>query len=173
MSSAYYAKGRYICEVTNQALGEAGTGTPQIVIRFRVLRFENGDDVNEQYERSAYLYLTEKTVDRTVAVLKSLGFSKDGFRYIDKSQPGYQDLSGQEFTGFCNHEANDKGDTKEKWGIAIDSDGTFEVKPLESKKLREIDMLFGKALKGNAPKGPVPVVTQAQAGEVDLGDVPF
>lgn len=180
--SVHFPQGRYICTVINQALSEAGTGTPQIVIRFRVLEHENGDQVSNQYERTAYLFITDKTAERTVAILKKLGYTRDSFRFLDKAQPNYHDLSNVEFVGFCTYEKDLSGQERERWGIDA-GESEFEAKPLESKKLREIDNLFGKALKAGAkPAAPPPPRTAANhkpednippSAPVDFEDVPF
>lgn len=181
--SVHFPQGRYLCTVVNQALSESSKkGTPQIVIRFRVLEHENGDQVQNQYERTAYLYLTEKAAERTIAILKKLGYTRDSFRFLDKAQPQYHDLAGVEFIGFCAYEKDLEGQDREKWGIDS-GESEFEAKPLESKKLREIDNLFGKALKAGvkAATATMPARTAANhipddippSGPMTDDDVPF
>lgn len=146
--AVFYEQGRYRCQITDQAIGEANTGTPQIAIKFRVLETEIGEPVDQQYERTAYLFITENAAARTIEVLKELGFSKGSFKFVDKSVEGYHDFTGQEITAFCTHDTYNN-QVKEKWGIAIGG-GPLEVKPMESRKIRELDSLFGKALTGGA-----------------------
>lgn len=178
--SVYYPQGRYLCQVTDQAIGEAGTGTPQVAIKFRVLETEAGDPVDQQYERTAYLFLSEAAAPRTIEVLKELGYDRDSFRYLDKGVTGAQDLGGVQFVGFCVHDAYN-GNEKEKWGIATEGGG-LEVKPMEAKKIRDLDALFGKHLKGGVSKSAPDKRTQSAVAVADEGppntpfgdqDVPF
>jgi hypothetical protein len=178
MGNPFYNEGRYRCEMTNQGLGEASTGNAQIVWRFKVLETENGGQLPAQYDRTIYRTITENTMPYVIEDLKTLGFEHDSFKYLDPNQPGFQDFKGVIFTAFCKHEEDTKnGGSREKWGIA--NQGEFEVKPIESSKLRALDNLFGKQLKGFKKQGTPGLVSSPRASAsaapaaVDDDDVPF
>jgi hypothetical protein len=64
---------------------------------------------------------------------------------------------------WCAHEDDQEGGKRERWGIARHGGGSLEVKALEPKKLRDLDNLFGKALKAmHAPATPAPRASAAQ-----------
>lgn len=176
MSTPFYAPGRYVCEMTDQALGKASTGTAQIVWRFRVLETETGDQLAAQYERTIYRSVTDKTMPYVLEDLRTLGFNRDSFAEIDPSTPGYQSFKGVQFTAFCTHEEDQRnGGWRERWGIA--NSGAFEVTPLEKGKVRELDALFGKQLKtlktGAAPPRQEPVAQPVTSEGISDDDVPF
>lgn len=173
MSRAYYQPGRYRAEIINQALGEAGTGNPQIVWRIKVLETDTGEQVPAQYERTIYRTITEKSMPYILEDLQTLGYEHESFRMLDPAQPGFQDFRGQIITVFCQHElAQDGNGDREKWGIA--NANAFEVKPIESAKLRQLDSMFGKHLKGLGKGATAPRSSPVAAGvAVDNDDVPF
>src|SRR5688572_17367418 len=92
----YYPEGRYRCEITNQAMSKAGTGTPQFVLRFRVLEPLNNQGQVAEYERTAYISITENTIDRFVEDLKTLGFTRHSFSFLDPQTRDYHSFAGQE-----------------------------------------------------------------------------
>lgn len=78
---------------------------------------------------------------------------------------------------WCSHKAGLDGEVREEWGVAR-AGGSLEVKPLERKKVRELDNLFGKHLKGpRATDGTAMPATARPAPANELGitddDVPF
>jgi hypothetical protein len=181
--SVFYSVGRYICEIKSQALGEAGTGTPQFILRFTVMGEVDDDGnvagVNRSYERTMYRAITEKTIPYLIEDLKALGFRGSSFRDLDPSSPSFFDLSGQEVEMYCAHEDGTNGE-REKWSVAFAKREAQPVKAVDSKKLRDLDNLFGKHLKELAPKSgggdankrlkPVPVAASTQVADED---VPF
>jgi hypothetical protein len=180
MSSPFYEVGRYACKVIDQALGEAGTGNPQFVLRFQVMGLVDPADPSAfipargQYERTHYRTITEKTISYFMDDLKALGFAGSSFRDLDPKSEGFHDFRGQDVDMWCAHEPDQKGGTREKWGVARQA-GALEVKPLEPKKLRDLDNLFGKQLKAiKAEPKPTPVAVSAGGGSEALDeDTPF
>lgn len=183
MAAPFYEPGRYACKVTAQALGEAKTGNPQFVLQFMVMGKVDPDDPSKfipapaQYERTHYRTITEKTIEYFAEDLKALGFTGASFKDLDPATPNFYDFKGQDVDMFCVHEKNQDGDgLREKWGVARQG-GALEVKPLEAKKVRDLDNLYGKHLKGlkaAAPKvaaSPVAVMDNGQGITDD--DVPF
>jgi hypothetical protein len=163
----------------------ASTGTPQFVLRFKVLaRLENGEeDPVRSYERLHFRAITEKTIDYFVEDLKTLGFVGIGtsFRLLDPQTPGFHDFRGRVVEMCCRHGEDQNGNPREEWGVAR-SAGALELRPLPAARYRELDNLFGRALKSiagganpkppaaaRAPEAPTPM---GQPGITD-DDVPF
>lgn len=178
----HYAKGRYVCEILNQALGKAGTGTPQLAIQFKVLGTPDPKDSTSytidahQYERTMFKSITEKTIQYVIEDLKTLGVSIQSLRQLDPSTPGFVDLRGKVTDFFCNHEAGQDGGMREKWGVARAA-SEFKVEALDPAKMRELDNLFGKHLKEAfkpvaQARPPQPVAVSAGATITD-DDIPF
>ena len=162
-SAPYYKPGRYWGRITNQQLGESSTKNPQVVITFQVLGMVNLEDPDgallpcgEHYDRSVFRSVTDKTVEWVVQDMEKLGFSGDSFAKIDLNSPGCCDLRGTEAAFTCQHEPHyQTGVPHERWSVAGDGAG-LEVKPLDSKALRQLDAMFGKYLKkGTKPAAPV------------------
>lgn len=165
MSAPFYEVGRYACKVTKQALGEAKTGTPQFIMQFMVLGKVDPDDPSRfipapaQYERTFFRAITEGTIKYFLEDLKNLGFTGGSFKDLDPGSPNFQSLKGLGIDMWCNHEKGQDGNPREKWGVARQG-GSMEVKPLEPKKLRDLDNLFGRELKklqANGAAKPAPV----------------
>lgn len=189
MSKAYYQVGRYACKVVAQALGEASTGNPQFVLRFQVMGQVDPKDpshyipAEQQYERTHYRSITDKTIDYFTEDLKLLGFAGSSFKDLDPSNDGFHDFRGLDIDMWCAHERAQDGGDREKWSVARQG-GDFKVDPLDAKKVRDLDNLFGKQLKSvrsekpvvsNAPaqQPAVALATGPYASGVDDSDLPF
>lgn len=153
MSRTQY-EGRYWVRITRQALGESNNGNAQAVISFNVMGKINLADPDGDLlhcpdgERSIYLVITEKTVDRVIEDLKKLGYTKSSFRFIDPNVEGHHDFTGFEFAAYCTIEEY-KGKEREKWRVAGDG---LQVKPIDAKEVRKLDNLFDKKLKAAFPQ---------------------
>ncbi len=182
MAAPFYAVGRYACKVVDQALGEAGTGNPQFVLRFQVLGLVDPADpsryiaAGQQYERTHYRTITDKTIQYFAEDLKLLGFKGDSFRLLDPNADGFHDFRGMDIDMWCAHENDREGHQREKWGVARQG-STLDVKPLEAKKARDLDNLFGKHLKAikpnAAPTRTAPANAAPPSSEIADDDVPF
>lgn len=169
-----YEVGRYYGRVTRQAMGETSNGNAQFVLSFLILGKVNladpGGDLLTcpQGERSVFRTITDKTIDYVIEDLKALGYTKPSFKYLDPGTPGFEDFTGKELEFFCDHKLDNRddhqGELREQWGIARASSGP-KVNPLDAKKARGLDALFGKQLKSlaadaapstAAPKGRSP-----------------
>ena len=154
MARPFYEPGRYWGKITRQKLGQASTGTPQLVLSFTVLGKVDPADpdgnllpVMQQYERTIFRSITEKTIEWVGQDLETLGFTGGSYRQFDEDDPECCDLRGNELAFSCNHEAHYKtGEPCEKWSIASDGSG-LEVKPLDDQAIRKLDAMFGKQLK--------------------------
>jgi hypothetical protein len=157
MSAPQYPEGGYIGKVTSQALVKAGTGTPQLVIRFTVERFWNKDKkaeepVAEKHTRTIYRTITAKTAEYVKQDLENLGFTGTSFKELDPGTPGHFDLTGHEINVFVKHEADQESNLREKWGISQFSGS----KPIEGEPVTDfaaLDELLGFSGKAAAPKG--------------------
>lgn len=183
-SRPFYEQGNYVGEVVQQALGEASTGTPQFVLRVKVLgKPDPGDPSSfvpvQQYERTIFCSITANTIGFFTEQLQALGFTGSSFAQLDPSSAGFQNFTGRQLDLYCKHEPDNKtGDLREKWQISSSSRKPLEITPLSSKKTRELDSLFGKALKGpsvNSPRQQPPTPQYATAGAMEItdDDVPF
>jgi hypothetical protein len=175
MNGPFYAPGRYRCEVVQQGIGEAKTGTPQFVLKFRVLEFENGEPVHSQYERTSFNSITDKTMEYFVKKLAAIGFERESLKYLDPAYTGYQSFVGNIVVMFCIHDKDSQtNESREKWDIAyINSSEPLELKPVDSGKLRQLDVLFGAASKTKKP-APKPQPIAVMAGDQPSDDdVPF
>lgn len=171
-----YEKGRYRCEVVSQCLTESSKGSPCVEIKFNVMAREIGPNsvspVNQNI-RTWWGYLTEKAIDRTIKDLQTIGIRVDSFSEINDSRSS---IIGNEIAMYCGHEVDQNSNPKEKWGVAF----TFtESAPLPLDKSRQLDALYGAALK-KAKKESAPVAKrepQAAVAVMNDGisddDVPF
>lgn len=156
-NAPYYQAGVYWGRVTKQALGKTRNDNPQFVLRFLVLgkvdpANPTGDLIScEQYERSVYRVITDKTIPFVLEDLATLGFSGDSFRLLDPSDPDCHDFTDQQLAFYCQHESYE-GVLREKWGIAR-SGG--EVEPLAPKEVRQLDAMFGDSLRQAAKQTKV------------------
>jgi hypothetical protein len=183
MRAPFYEQGKYACKVTDQALGEAKTGAPQFVLQFTVLGQVDPADPSRyipapaHYTRTFYRAITEKTIGYFMEDLKTLGFTGDSFKDLDPNSDNFQDFRGRDIDMYCGHEKDQEGNLREKWGVARTT-SPLEVKPLESKKVRELDNLFAKHLKAIKPAVVAPkeqAATENRTGTY-IGadeDVPF
>lgn len=168
----YYDPGRYWGKITRQALGQSSKGNPQLVITFLVLGRMNPEDpegellpCGQNYERSVYRTITDKTIDYVLEDLATLGFNGTSFGQLDPGVANHQSFIGQELALSCNHEPHyETGQPREVWGIARDGSGPV-IKPLEPQAVRKLDALFGKALKAHKPAAKPAVKPESKAEE--------
>lgn len=187
MSKPYYEPGAYIGEIVQQGLTKASTGNTQFVLRFKVVGKPDPHDAENlipcaEYERTIYMTITDKTAEFVVNNLHALGYRAESFGPLDPSHPNHQSFSGQQIEVYCQHEQGQSGDMREKWGISR-KPAAIEIKPLEAKEVRQLDMLFGKALKAGAPAATrqqqryVPTTEQtavlSDGTEITDDDIPF
>jgi len=157
----YYAPGRYWGKIVDHSLEKTKTGKPQIIVRFAVIGAVdpanpegNLISTGNPQERTVYRVITEATKPYVEADLERLGFDGDRLSQLCLTNPDHVDLRGRELAFFCQHEADQNGTMRERWSLAFDK--KREIRPLEAKELRQLDAMFGKALK----KTPVPTTRQ-------------
>jgi hypothetical protein len=144
-SGPYYDVGAYVGEVINQGLGESKTGTPFFYLKVKVLGTPDNEGyvpAAQQYDRTVYFYLSEKSMENTVENLKALGFNGSSLAQLDPDHAKAVSFIGNQVDLYCQHEEYN-GDWKEKWNLSR----VLAVQTIEPKKLRQLDALFGKSLK--------------------------
>lgn len=161
-----YKAGNYWCKVASQQLGTTKTGKPQFVLTFDVVGMIDPDNAEgdliavDRYERSIFRTITDSTVDWLVEDIKHLCergnivFDLPSFSHLSPASPVYLDFKGVEFEGYCTHEEYE-GKNREKWGVSTGKKkGGPEVAPIDDKSLRQLDAMFGKALKAATKPKP-------------------
>lgn len=154
---AYYAPGEYIGEVVDQGINQAKTGTYQFFVRFAVVakvdpslpEGANAIGVDNNYERTLFRAISEKTSERLAHDLRQLGFNGDQWSDLDPRAADAWNLIGSDVRVICRHEVYN-GENRERWDFALGGNAQ-EIQKIEGKQARELDTLFGKALKA-APK---------------------
>jgi hypothetical protein len=150
----YYPPGPYRAVVIQQAMSEAKTGTPQFVLRFRVLEsLSPAVPEVEQFERTMYLPITDGTISFFFEKLQRLGFYGQSFKQLDPEEEGHHSFIDQEVEVYCKHDSYN-GVVSEKWDV---SKGAGEFTPINPKSLRDLDNKYGKQLKSMFGKSPQPL----------------
>jgi hypothetical protein len=176
----YYNPGTYLGEITNHILGETKTGKPQLILQFMVQAMVNEADpanplsCGDQYERTMYRVITDKTIDFVMEDLQRLGFQGNSFSELDLNTDVHQDFRGQKHEFYCQHREYN-GKTHEDWGFAR---GAAVAKPLDTNSVRQLDAMFGKQLKAQsqaakaaAPQQAAPVAVPVAAQSVPQANV--
>ena len=155
MSAPQYDQGLHIGQIVSHNLGKANTGTPQIVLRVKILGIPKVDGTYEafkfQNERTIFISLTEKTVDFVIPQLEAMGFDGASIDQLDPENPKAVNLAGNQVDLWCKHEKDQKGELRERWNVSTPREAIVTEK-LDAKEVRQLNTLFGKALK----KGPPP-----------------
>jgi hypothetical protein len=180
--SMLYQAGRYRAEVIQQAMGKASTNNPQFTLRIKILEAYTApgvvEPVAQQYERTIYRVITEKSMAGFERDLEALGLEVTSMKQLDPATPGYTSVVGTVIDCLCA--ANEwNGETNEKWSVAwLDrAGGDIEVTPLNPAEYRQLDALFSKSKKGGGKvKATAEKVKTAPApvtGRITDDDVPF
>ncbi len=193
MAKPYYEPGRYWGRITHQKLGKSSNDNPQLMISFVVLGKINVKDpdgellpVTQQWERTVFRVITDKTIDWVMQDLDKLGWTGDDWATFDEQHPSCCSIVGTEATFSCNIEPHHKTkEPREVWSVSQDNVG-LTVVPLEASDLRKLNAMFGKNLKGRqkpepqqqlarAATTPPPIGSEAAAAEAAAADdgVPF
>jgi len=173
----YYDVGLHVGLIVSQQLTEAKTGTAQFVMRVKIMGAPTGDGgydpYTNQYERTIYMALTEKTIDFVAPQLQKLGFTGTSLGQLDPNSPNHQSFVNNYADLWCSHKDDQQGNPRESWGISQDQP---EREPLDPKKLRQLDSLFGKALRATGKPAPVTVQRPSRVddiNEITDDDIPF
>jgi len=173
---SYYQEGLYEVRFKSQGFSESKEKkTPFFFLTFDPVNLILGDDihpVDARYECKVDLWLTEKTVERTVENLRTIGWEGNSFRDLE---PGGFSFEGVVGHLRCSHEQNGEK-VYDKWDFP--ATGGVKVEHV-SGMAKKLDALFGKALKASKPAAkavekPVPVTVPEDAGSVeDADEIPF
>ncbi len=163
---AYYNPGRYLCEVTSQGFNKSKEkGTPFFFLGIKPLEMyiteEEREPIDGQYERAVNLYITENTIDRVVAKLRSLEWEGNDFRDLEPNNPDGHSFVGQEIVVRCtNEQVGDK--VYDRWELP-DMGGSLDLDN-DPNVSRGLNTMFGKALKGGASKTKAKPPTKEPVG---------
>jgi hypothetical protein len=161
---AYYEPGPYKCRITEQGFNKASTGTPQFWLRFQVLeRIEPFNDSLEKYSRTEYFAITERTADRVMQDLHTLGFRGDSFNDVDPRREGFHSFLDSQVELVCSHEDGQDGTPRERWRVSRTG------RPLEEEIVRQLNRLLTK--KPQSANGPI--VKEIDGTQFADDDVPF
>lgn len=170
--STFYDAGRHECEITQQAMTKASTGTVQLVLRFRVLRMvcANGEleNVSQQYERTSYRAITKNTMKYLERDLEALGFTGDSLRELDPANPTHESFVGKVLDFNCAHEKDQKGDLREKWSVAWEDQrqsSAIEGTAVDPQAYRQLDALFSRNKGGASAQRQQPSQRQRTIAE--------
>ncbi len=184
----YYEPGTYLAEIIGQGFNEAKTGTMQFYLRIvpKLLLTSDGEEhpVLQEYERTIFRPITDKTVSWVLEELAALGWQGTKWGELDPQTEGYHSFVGQETKVLCQHEDYESS-TQERWRLFSE---TREMPVVAPDKLRRLDDAFGRAIKDFRKSNPAPAVTSAPAATPEAverdaaaaqvkddndGDIPF
>lgn len=167
---ANYGIGKYLVELLGvQGFSETGNGNAQFFMKFKVVAiFDRATaewQMVEESERTWYRVLTTNSAQYAAEDFRAMGFAGDKFMQLDPRHPQAHIFTGQiEMT--CTID-NYNGKDREKWNVVRPDAGGWEEKVMDSSKLKQLDMLFGKALAAappaTAPKQTTPAPAPARA----------
>lgn len=180
--STYYDAGRYRCEVTQQAMTKASTGTPQFVVKVqpvgRYISPQDMENIPNGFERMIFMALTEKSMPYVAKKLSALGFSGGSLRKLDPANDGFENFRGVAVDCICRHEPDrESGEPRERWDIAWEREsGEISGDPLAAGDYRALDALFGAATKANVgskPAAKTKAVPNAHGAIIEDDSIPF
>lgn len=178
MSKPQYDVGLHRGKITDHGLATAGTGTPQAFIKFTVSEVKDGDEwhpVTTPRERTVFMAITEKTIEFIVEAFETIGFVGGSFSAFKAKENPEFSLVGERREFWCKHDVY-KGDTNERWNVSTPK---AAAPPMDKKDVRQLDSLFGSALKKARPAATAQIVPPHAASTVDSAtqitddDIPF
>lgn len=183
----YYEPGTYWGRIVHHQLGEAKTGTVQLIITFVVLGRVNPEDpdgdllsVPSQQERTVYRAITENTIDIVKEDLRLVGCDPDALGSLTDldERNGICNFRGQELAFQCRHEEDPDGVLWERWSIARER-GPLDAKQPDQATIKRLDALFGfgkrngKRNGGRKPALSPTLERQIAEAQAAPDDVPF
>jgi len=149
-------QGLYVGEVADQGMEYAKTGTPQIVLKCRVLSkvLQDGtyEPVGGAIERTIWMSLTEKTKGFVAKDLQSIGFTGQPSQ-IQLDGDNAMDIRGSEVRLWCKQETGLDGQARERWSISRPRE-TRPVTPVATSDASRIDAMFGDAFGSTEQAAP-------------------
>lgn len=163
------SEGTYLGKLKSAVLGQAKTGTPQMVLVFDIISVARGGqwEAMNQVERTAYLACTDGAWQYTEAKLKKLGF--DG----NFQEPAFnQSVFDAGIALTCTHRpSNRDGKPQENWDIADWGSGR-QVQSASADVAMNLSARWRASASAPVPAG-APPVPQAAAFTAADGDIPF
>ncbi|HET9087160.1 MAG TPA: hypothetical protein VFN53_06545 [Acidobacteriaceae bacterium] len=159
-------------KILDHGLSKAKSGTDQVFIRFEVVAVKDGSDwhpVDHPKERTVYMAVTEKTIKFVADALDALGYTGGSFANLEaQSAPAYS-LVGEQRDFWCKHEVYN-GNTNEKWSVSIPR---AQAEPMDKRDVRNLDSLFGSALKKKPVAAKAAKPATVASTEITDDDIPF
>jgi hypothetical protein len=155
-SGPQYAEGTHVGQIVGQGLSKAKTGNYQVVLGVKILGLPNDDGSYDPHKfqnvRTIYLTITQGTLEFLMPKMEAIGFNGSSWGQMDPAHPQNINLIGTQVDLWCKHETGQDDVLREKWDISTGPKGIV-IEALSPKDIRQLDSLFGKALKPKAVSG--------------------
>lgn len=176
--SIHYQQGRYRVRVAAQSFSASKNNSPQFVLLVTPIGHYNqgrpggGLEVCDNYERTIFLTITDKSIDFVIDKLAAIGFDGRSFTELNPETPNHVSLVGIEFDATCKHDEY-QGVLREKWDVSTMAVSPGE--PLDGSALRKLDARYGSKLKRGVGQAKTVKreVAQATVSNVGDDDIPF
>lgn len=141
------APGRYVGTILSHEIGQAKSGSLQIVFKVNVTGEIDPDNEGEIIElavdkkRTIYETVSDNTIERVIKTLKLLGYKERGFKQLDAQMCeelglNFVDLSGTEVPLTCEKNVYQEKEN-ERWRFGFDIGGGGVVKKAERSQVDE------------------------------------
>lgn len=168
----YYSQGRYNTIVREQGFTESKNGNVGFWVKVDVTDSIAADGAVEPtpaaWERTAKLWFSEKSKDRSLEILEGLGFTTGDFRDLEPG--GSFSFVGKSIELRCLHEEWE-GKQIEKWEFPFA--GSSWTPEATVNAGRHLNALFGADLKKKAAPAKPAEPINTGTGEATGDDVPF
>ena len=173
--SIYYKQALHNVIVRDQGFGKSSNDKPLFWMTFDVEDEIQPDGtaqpVPNRYERTTRLYFSDAAKDRSVEILRGLGFTGDSFRDLEPG--GGFSFIGRIIQVDCQHDEYE-GKQHEKWELPYKSNSPEQTEGIA----RDLDALFGADLRSTAKKAapklePKPDTSTGEVASPPVDDVPF
>jgi hypothetical protein len=135
----HFEPGRYLVRVVDQCFTESSQkGTLGFSLRFLVIR--NSDQPNapcKEYLREIIWWISDKTLDRTMHDLRTLGYRGSTLAGVDPDTCDFHDFRNQEIELVCEHEPDPKNCMQERWSFR-----TSRARLKDKSKIRFFDRML-------------------------------
>jgi hypothetical protein len=164
----HYDVGTYKTEVSGQGFTVASTGTIQFWLRFVVLeRVQPFNDNLDKYTRTLFLPITEKTADRVMYSLNTIGFEGDNFDDVNPLHKGYHSFVGLQLEMLCTHEPDQDNQPKERWSLQ-----RVSATPAEDTAVHNLNRFLSSNKKSSRAAAGTGVVPPSHKDGVNDADIP-